>query len=142
MIILNYQYWEVKKTINKGRGIFAKQIIKKGSMIAEYKGTFTPFEDVDWDKYEDYVMFLNDSSCIVPDLTKIGAHLINHSCNPNCVIQKKEGRIYFVSLRLIKANEEITINYKYPPKFGECLINCKHKCVCGDTNCRGDMHQG
>lgn len=141
MILLNTSDWEVRTTKNKGKGVFALKPIKKNILVANYHGEVVLCEDVDWEKYEDYVMYLDDSKCIIPDLTTIGAHLINHSCNPNCEIKVQSSEVNFVSIRPIKAGEEITINYKYPPKVGECLKNCKHKCYCDDANCNRDMHR-
>lgn len=139
MILLPKKSYEIKETKEKGRGVFAKQNISKGIFVAEYIGQITPILEVDIKAYGDYLMAYDDTSCIVPDLHAEGAHLINHSCDPNCWIVNDKNHIFFKAIRNIKKNEEITIDYLYPPLSLGCA-NCTHICKCGSKNCRGTMH--
>lgn len=64
------------------------------------------------------------------------ARFINHSCNPNCDIEKwnvlGEWRIGIFANRDIPAEEELSYDYNFQ-SFG-----LKHKrCFCGEANCRG-----
>lgn len=57
---------------------------------------------------------------------------INHSCNPNTKITKDR---VFVALRDIKSGEEITFDYDTT----EDEIAKKFTCLCGSSNCRGEV---
>ena len=93
MFLIKKDFWQIKKTKSKGRGIFAKKKIKGKTIIGEYTGTKVKIEkyDLEQDKAGLYLMFLNDKYAIYPDLTKIDIHLINHSCEPNCWILNVSG---------------------------------------------------
>lgn len=142
MFLIPKSYYQVKQTTNRGRGVFAKKKIKQKTLIGEYTGTKVKIAeyDLEQDKHGLYLMFLNDTHAIYPDLTKVDIHLINHSCEPNCWIINHNGHIYFFALRDIKVGEELTISYLLPPKDKTCNP-CTHDCKCGSTSCTGTMHQ-
>lgn len=139
MILLPRTDWEIRNTKHKGRGVFVKQDVPKGTIVAEYVGEIISILEVDIRKYGEYLMAYDDTSCIIPDLNKTGAHLINHSCEPNCWIVNEGKHIYFKAIRDIKSYEELTIDYLYPPLSLGCT-NCSHICKCGSKKCRGTMH--
>ena len=62
-----------------------------------------------------------------------GAEVINHCGGPNLEADVTKGQIYYVSLRLIKAGEELTIDYAFDMKQGP------QPCYCGAKTCRSDM---
>ncbi len=142
MFYIAKSYYQIKKTRNKGRGVFAKKEIKAKKIIGEYTGELVEIEKYDLDKDKDglYLMFLDDKYAIYPDLTKVDIHLINHSCKPNCWIINNSGKVYFFALRDIKVGEELTISYLLPPKHETCNP-CNHDCYCGSEKCTGTMHQ-
>jgi SET domain-containing protein len=63
-----------------------------------------------------------------------GAQYINHSCEPNVVARIVKDHIIYVSLREIKAGEEITIDYHFDKKVE------KVPCHCGSLRCRGTIN--
>jgi hypothetical protein len=72
---------------------------------------------------------------IVPDLTTVGGHLANHSCDPNTeyLSDKESGRHDASVLRArkpIQAGSEVTVYYGWEG-FQEV------KCLCGTRNCTG-----
>ncbi len=142
MFLIDSSCYQVKKTKVKGRGVFAKKVIKSKTIIGEYTGKKVEIEkyDLEKDKNGLYLMFLDDKYAIYPDLSKIDIHLINHSCEPNCWIFNHNGHIYFFTLRDIKVGEELTISYLLPPKDDTCNP-CTHNCYCGSKDCTGTMHQ-
>lgn len=150
MFFIDKSYYQIKKTKNKGRGVFCKKKIKVKMIIGEYTGEKVEIEKYDLEKDKDglYLMFLNDKYAIYPDLTKIDIHLINHSCEPNCWIVNHNDNVYFFALRDIKIGEELTISYLLPPKDKTCS-QCTHDCYCGSKRsllfqskkCTGTMHQ-
>lgn len=141
MIILNKKYWEIKKSKDKGHGIFAKITIPKGTVIGDYTGTVVRTKDVDLTQESEnmYLMYYNDQASILPDITKPGIHLLNHSCNPNCWVFTLRGHTLFFVLREINPGEEVTIDYLLAPKSEFCNP-CTHECKCGSTKCRGSFH--
>lgn len=142
MFLINSDYYEVKKTHDRGRGVFCKKEIKAKTIIGEYTGTKVEIEKYDLEKDKDglYLMFLDDKYAIYPDLKKEDIHLINHSCEPNCWILNTKGKVFFFALKNIKLGEELTISYLLPPKDEMCNP-CPHDCKCGSKRCTGTMHQ-
>jgi SET domain-containing protein len=141
MFFLPQNFWEIRNTGKKGRGVFCLNEIKAKTIIGEYTGIKIKIEEYDLEKDKDglYLMFLNDKYAIYPDLEIDDIHLINHSCNPNCWIFNTGKHIYFFALRDIKIGEELTVSYLLPP-IGECKP-CNHNCFCESDNCSGTMHQ-
>lgn len=141
MFLISDDYWEVRDTNKKGRGIFCLKDIKADTIIGQYTGQKIKIEEYDLEKDKEglYLMFLNDKYAIYPDLTKSDIHLINHSCKPNCWIFNTKKNVYFFALKNIKKDEELTISYLLPP-IGNCNP-CAHFCYCGSKNCTGTMHQ-
>lgn len=141
MILLKNDYWEIKNTPKKGRGIFAKKDIKPGIVIGDYIGKVikTAEEDI-YEKDENlYLMYYHDYASIYPDLIKPGIHLINHSCTPNAWVFTYKGHTLFFTLRHIFAGEEITISYLLSPLDKYCNP-CLHKCECESIICTKSMH--
>lgn len=139
MILLPKDFWEVRNTKEKGQGVFAKKDIESRKIIAQYTGYIIPIVDIDLKVYGDYLMSYDENQAIVPNLEKTGAHLLNHSCNPNCWLFPYEKNIFFINIRDIKESEELTIHYLYHPLEDGCE-NCTHICMCGSKNCTGTMH--
>ena len=60
---------------------------------------------------------------------------INHSCDPNSIIDcgiEDDGEVFarIIALRPIAAGEELTYDYAFPAHLAE-------PCRCGAVNCRG-----
>lgn len=142
MFFISKDYYNIKNTMGKGRGVFVKKLIKQKTIIGEYTGQKIEIEKYDLEKDKDglYLMFLNNKYAIYPDLTKVDIHLINHSCDPNCWILNSKDRVFFFALRDIKISEELTISYLLSPKDKTCNP-CLHDCYCGSKKCTGIMHQ-
>ena len=141
MFLIKDDYWEIRKTKEKGNGIFVKKEIFKGTVIGDYLGKVIKTSEYNLEKDKDglYLMYYSDRFCIYPDLSKPGIHLFNHSCTPNCWIYIYHGHTLFFALRNIKIGEELTISYLLPPKDITCNP-CPHDCKCGSKRCTGTMH--
>lgn len=124
-------------TEKKGKGAFATQEISAGTVIGDYLGKVTKYEDVFIRDYP-FLMYLDDTQGIVADKNGVGVQNINHSCNPNATMYPYKGHTLFVAIRDILPTEEITISYRFTP-IEEC-DNCKHFCFCESKNCLGTMH--
>jgi len=142
MFFITKDYYQIKTTDKKGRGVFCTKEIKAKTIIGEYTGEKVEIEKYDLEKDKDglYLMFLDDKYAIYPDLNKKDLHLINHSCEPNCWILNSGGKVFFFALREIKIGEELTISYLLSPKDKTCNP-CTHDCYCGSKKCTGTMHQ-
>lgn len=141
MFLLDDTYWEIKKTKERGYGVFAKKEIKANTVISDYLGKIINIAEYDLedDKKGLYLMYYTDQASIYPDLTKPGPHLFNHSCKPNCWIYIFHGHTLFFALRKIKPSEELTISYLLSPKDETCNP-CDHDCKCGSNFCTETMH--
>jgi SET domain-containing protein len=139
MILLEDDYWEIRETKKKGRGIFSKKIILQGTVIGDYLGKIIHPQDAVVDEENFYLMYYHDQAAIAPDLKKPGVHLLNHSCVPNAFLYTHMGHTLAFALRNIAKNEELTIPYLLSPKDDFCNP-CLHVCKCGSRKCSKTMH--
>ncbi|KAI9194260.1 hypothetical protein LWI28_004545 [Acer negundo] len=127
-----------------GFGIFAKHPHRAGDMVIEYTGELVrpPIAD----RRERFIynslvgagtyMFRIDDERVI-DATRAGsiAHLINHSCEPNCysrvISVSGDEHIIIFAKRDIKQWEELTYDYRF------FSIDEQLACYCGFTRCRG-----
>lgn len=127
-----------------GFGIFAKLPHRAGDMVIEYTGELVrpPIAD----RRERFIynslvgagtyMFRIDDERVI-DATRAGsiAHLINHSCEPNCysrvISVNGDEHIIIFAKRDIKRWEELTYDYRF------FSIDEQLACYCGFPRCRG-----
>lgn len=135
------------KSAIHGMGVFTKQVHLANDMIIEYAGEVVRPVIADIRErrcYDSLVgagtyMFRIDDERVV-DATHAGsiAHLINHSCEPNCysrtVTASGEDRIIIFAKRDIAIGEELTYDYRFMSK-DEVLT-----CYCGCAGCRGSVN--
>ena len=114
-----------------GQGLFAAQDIKKGTTIIEYTGEKISKKESRQRlaRGNAYIFELNDRWDIDGEALNNTARYINHSCDPNCVVEKTTRALWIVALRNIKSGEELSYNYGYDAK--------KYICTCGAVNCCG-----
>ncbi|VVC37627.1 Post-SET domain,AT hook, DNA-binding motif,AWS domain,SET domain,SRI, Set2 Rpb1 interacting [Cinara cedri] len=138
-----FKHTEVRRTSNKGYGVFALEDIPSGAFIDEYMGeVIGQHEMINRMKTK---LYLNNNYMVqlqhdeIIDATRKGniTRFINHSCNPNCVAEKwnvlGESRMGFFCNRSVKTGEEITFDYSFEIFGG----GPEQKCFCGSSNCRG-----
>ena len=135
------------KSAIHGMGVFTKQVHHANDMIIEYAGEVVRPVIADIRErrcYDSLVgagtyMFRIDDERVI-DATHAGsiAHLINHSCEPNCysrtVTASGEDRIIIFAKRKIEIGEELTYDYRFMSK-DEVLT-----CYCGCAGCRGSVN--
>lgn len=63
-----------------------------------------------------------------------GAEFVNHSCEPNLGVRRIGGHILLFSLRKIRAQEELTFDYRLSPK------TFKITCRCSSPHCRKTLN--
>ena len=117
----------VRRTKKYGQGVFAKERIRKGTVIAEFDGPIYDDKFTAWTKdiSNHAIQFAKnkwrDSKGI--------ARLINHSCDPNCGIKEL---FKVVAMRTIEKGEQITWDYEMTEKSWWWTLRCR----CGSAGCR------
>jgi uncharacterized protein len=119
-----------------GRGLFTAQAIKQGTRIIQYTGEKIPKGESDQRLVEgnNYIFQLNARYDIDGKVRRNKARYINHSCDPNCIVQLTTRTIWIVALRDITPGEELTYNYGY-----ELDDATAHPCTCGAATCCGSI---
>lgn len=131
-------------TKEKGWGVRAKLPIKSGEFILEYVGEVVSDKEF---KERMATIYTKDTHhyCLhldgglVIDGHRMGGdgRFVNHSCEPNCEMQKWSVnglfRMALFALRDIEANEELGYDYNFS------LFNAAEgqPCKCGSSQCRG-----
>jgi len=133
---------EVFQTEKKGKGLRVLEDVKKGELISEYVGKAVNrlFLNRLFRRYATerklYIMALTND--IYLDARKAGgaARYINHSCNPNCVVErwKVRGimRAAVIAKKDIPTGTELSFDYQWDRKRGRAPT----KCYCGGKTCR------
>ena len=117
-------------------GCYTTTAIRKGTRVAEYTGHQLSKEQAD-QAFEDspitYLFGLGDGEIVIDGHSM--AMFINHSCDPNCETEEKDGHVWIKAIRNIAPAEEITYDYcLYDGGDDEAICNC------GADKCRGTMY--
>lgn len=125
-----------------GRGVYATELISKGTRIIEYAGERIPWEDTsdDEDDPHTFIFGLGNGEVINPGIDGNDARWINHSCDPNCEAFEEKGRIFIYARRDIEPGEELS--YDYALEIDEPITKKsmgEFECLCGSRSCRGTM---
>lgn len=117
-----------------GRGVFTADKIRSRQVIGEVTGTIRPDAEL---ARSEYAIELGPDFTLDPEPP---FRFLNHSCQPNCELitweddeEAKPGvppRLLLKSLREIRPDEQLTIDYAWP---AEMAIPCG----CQSRNCRG-----
>ena len=174
--IREISFIELRTTPDRGRGIFATEKIKAKTAISPYTGSVMSSEEGElllhlqeqqgkpvyifdlplWATQEDYDENIHGDEpewCIDGDNPDNVAGIINHSCEPNCVVEEVhtpmwypmvgtgtlkrfDCALWYVTSRDIAKGEELTVNYGFP-----CHVTTtyRHPCHCGSKKCKGFM---
>lgn len=116
-------------------GCYTLDPIRKGRRIMEYGGVRIP-KQVANERYADrvvtYLFGFSDTGEVVDGFGT--AMFINHSCDPNCETNERDGRIFISAVRDIAAGEELLYEYNLYDSDDH-----KADCYCGAAQCRGTM---
>ncbi|KAI9343868.1 hypothetical protein DFJ73DRAFT_503252 [Zopfochytrium polystomum] len=145
----DYAPIEVIKTEKKGFGLRAKGRIARSQFVIEYCGEVLPttmFAKRAREYAESGVQhfyFMSIKSDEIIDAYRKGniARFMNHSCVPNCELQKwvvgTQIRMGIFALRDIELGEELTFDYKFE-RYGDT----PQICYCGEAACKGTIGGG
>ncbi|XP_032174595.1 histone-lysine N-methyltransferase ASH1L isoform X4 [Mustela erminea] len=128
----------------KGWGIRTKEPLKAGQFIIEYLGEVVSEQEFrnrmieQYHNHSDHYCLNLDSGAVI-DSYRMGneARFINHSCDPNCEMQKWSVngvyRIGLYALKDVPAGTELTYDYN----FHSFNVEKQQLCKCGFEKCRG-----
>src|SRR5579862_4307263 len=116
-------------------GVYANQRIPANRKVIEYTGKRLNRKQaaaIDSGEYT-YLFAVDDYWTLDGAQGGSGAEIINHSCEPNLVSRVMKGHILYVSLRVIKPGEELTVDYNFGKETERV------RCFCGAEKCRGSI---
>lgn len=144
---MNYKRVEAVATPGRGWGLLPKTRIADGDFIIEYVGeVISPsvsrqrMEEVMQSSGERHVFQMDMGNDQIIDARYKGnlARFINHSCDPNCMLNKWSVNgitsIGIFAKRDISKGEELTFDYSFESSDGMDFV-----CLCGSPNCRGTL---
>lgn len=122
---------EIRTNSLNGKGIFAKENIKKGEIVFIKGGHILTRDEIFssgvinsyFPISDEY--FLGATNKDEEDQIKLYQ---NHSCNPNVGLH---GEITFIAMRDIGKDEELTVDYAFIDNE-----DYSFECTCGSNNCR------
>lgn len=100
----------VVKRSATGLGLFTLEPIAADTRVIEYIGPILTYEEAD-QRGGKYLLTMDEKYVIDGSPRSNNARYINHSCRPNAQAYTSGVRVWIWSLKVIKAGEEITINY-------------------------------
>ncbi|KAF9615804.1 hypothetical protein IFM89_026475 [Coptis chinensis] len=136
---------KVAKTEYCGWGVEAAEPIKEGDFVTEYVGEV--IDDALCVKRLWHLKSRGDENFYLCEIRKNFtidatykgnfARFVNHSCDPNCRMEKwevdGETRVGIFAMRSIKVGEPLTYDYRFVC-FGSDV-----ECHCGASNCHGTL---
>lgn len=125
---------EKRSSSIQGRGLFARDSIARGEIVAVKGGAIMDSASFAWvrDEVSPAEIQIEDGLYIGPrsaDEIEASILCLNHSCNPNVGVR---GQITFVAMRDIPAGSELTIDYAMIDGDPSERMDCR----CGAPECR------
>jgi SET domain-containing protein len=138
----------VRPSLIHGHGLYALVDLSPNEQILEFHG-----EVITWDaamsrcpdgadEDESLTYFFERSDGMVIDRSAGGnsTRFINHSCEPNCEAIEVEGRIYLHAAELVRAGEELLIDYAlFAEEPNDAGVRARYSCNCSAAECRMTM---
>ena len=132
------------KSAIHGWGVFTKKAHKAGEILIEYCGEkirHTVADVRERSVYNEmvgvgtYIFRLDETHTIDATCVANFAHLINHSCEPNCasrtITVKGQDHVIISAKVALPAGVELTYDYRFNSEDEKLVCNC------GARNCRG-----
>ena len=138
---------QVRRSTVHGRGVFALTEIAAGELIIEYTG-----EVIDWpealrrhphdpsDPNHTFYFSLEGGRVIDANHGGNSSRWINHACEPNCIADETDGRVFIRALQALNPGDELF--YDYGLVLDERItakLKKQYACRCGAASCRGTM---
>ncbi len=138
---------QVRRSGVHGKGVYALVDLPKGARLIEYTG-----EVISWAEAQErhphdpkdpnHTFFFHVDDDRVIDAAHGGnaSRWINHACDPNCIAEEADGRIFIDTRRAVRAGDELFYDYglmleeRYTP-----ALKKEYACRCGSKRCRGTL---
>ena len=138
---------QVRRSGVHGKGVFALQPIAEGQTLIEYTG-----ERITWPEAlrrhphdpqqpnHTFYFHIDERHVIDANVGGNAARWINHACEPNCIADEVDGRVFIKALHDLMPGEELFYDYglviqeRYTP-----ALKKSYACRCGSPACRGTM---
>ncbi|KAL1963758.1 hypothetical protein VTN77DRAFT_7824 [Rasamsonia byssochlamydoides] len=135
---------EVIKTPDRGYGVRSNRSFEPNQIIVEYTGEIITQKECErrmktvYKNNECYYLMYFDQNMIIDATRGSIARFVNHSCEPNCRMEKwtvagKPRMALFAGERGIMTGEELTYDYNFDPFSSKNVQECR----CGAPTCRG-----
>lgn len=116
-----------------GYGVFAKEAIQRGELVAMWGGMIVPGERLNALTHEQVSLSVQvEEDLYLVSTRPCPADRVNHSCNPNAGLQ---GQTMVVAIRDIAPGDEVCIDYA----MCDSTPYDEFECACGAVNCRGKI---
>ena len=127
---------EIRESRIHRRGVYALERIPPRRKVIEYTGERISRRETKrrGDGPLTYLFTLDDYWTLDGAVGGSGAEIINHSCDPNIYTMVFKGHILYMSKRLIRPGEELTVDYRFSDKVERVV------CKCGSKICRGTIN--
>jgi SET domain-containing protein len=127
---------EIRESRIHRRGVYALERIPARRKVIEYTGERISRRETKRRGTGSitYLFTLDDYWTIDGSVGGSGAEIINHSCDPNLYTMIFKGHILYMSKRVIRPGEELTVDYRFSDKIDRV------KCQCGSPACRGTIN--
>lgn len=138
---------EVRRSRIHGRGVFARRTIAAGTPVLEYTGerlgneeARRRYSETDGRKIT-YLLRLDAHTSIDGAVGGGLARFVNHRCLPSCELLVHKKRVFLITRRRVRPDEELTFDYHLVVR-GDVDRETAEKaapCRCGARRCRGTM---
>jgi SET domain-containing protein len=127
---------EIRESRIHRRGVYALERIPPRRKVIEYTGERISRRETKrrGDGPLTYLFTLDDYWTLDGAVGGSGAEIINHSCDPNIYTMVFKGHILYMSKRLIRPGEELTVDYRFSDRVDPVA------CKCGSKTCRGTIN--
>ncbi len=129
---------DIRPSVIHRWGIYAGEDIPRRRKVIEYAGERISRRETrrraDANPGLIYLFTLDKYWTLDGSVGGSGAEFINHCCAPNIVTEIRSGHILYISNRLIKKGEELTVDYHFAKDVERI------PCACGAATCRGTIN--
>lgn len=117
-----------------GKGLIATKTVLANTKIQRFIGAIVTFEQIPPQEIC-YALLIADQQWLIPTTD---ARYINHSCEPNCII---DDNLFVITNQVVTAGTEFTFSYNTVTKGendpGTWDQRWTFNCNCGAKNCQG-----
>jgi hypothetical protein len=138
---------QVRRSGVHGKGVFALRPIPAGTPIIEYTGEVISWKEAlrrhphdPADPNHTFYFHIDDAHVIDAKHGGNASRWINHSCEPNCEADEREGRVFIKALRDIAPGDELFYDYGLVIDGRQtAALKRQYECRCGSPRCRRTM---